>query len=143
MNIGRDTPFPDFARAASALLATVPTLDAAHVGLVRPPAEDFKKKLPFVATYRIGGGNDGITDDALMVLDVFAATYPVGFALAGRCVAALAASPLTVVLDSKPVLIDDASVSTPNEVPYGDSAVRLWTTTYRWSARRQFSLLAS
>lgn len=138
---GAAAPFPDFQRAAAALLATLPSLSASRVGGVRPPADKLKSSLPFVATYRIGGPRDAITDNALMVLDVFADSYAVGAPLAESCAAALGAAPLVLALSGKAVVIDSAVAPSPTEVPYGDSAVRLWTSTYTWSARRQFSAL--
>lgn len=138
---GASAPFPDFQRAAAALLATVQGLSASKVGGVRPPAEQLKARLPFVATYRIGGSDDGITDSALMVLDVLAETYATGAPLAEKCARALGSAPLVLTLDDKTVVIDTARAPRPAEVPFGDSAVRLWTATYTWSARRQFSLL--
>ena len=140
-SIGATAPFPDFQRAAAQLLADLPGLSASKVGGVRPPAEQLKARLPFVATYRIGWPSDSITDNALMVLDVFTESYAVGAPLAERCAQALAATPLVLTLDGKVVVIDSAITPRPSEVPFGDSAVRLWTATYTWSARRQFSLL--
>lgn len=140
---GAGAPFPDSQRAAAVLLASLSGLSASKVGGVRPPAEKLKASLPFVATYRIGGPCDGITDNALLVLDVFADSYAVGAPLTERCALAVSAAPHTLLVDGKPVVIDASSTPRMSEVPFGDSAVRLWTGTFVWSARRQFSLLPS
>lgn len=132
--------FPDTQVVLATLLQSgLAGLPAKRAGGVRPAAEALKKSLPYVVTYRIGGSDDGITDSAVMVVEVYADKYAVGQPLAEQARACIAAAPLLVAMPGgRTVVIDDtATLNSPFEVPYSDATVRLWTATYRLAARRQ------
>lgn len=106
-----------------------------HAGNVTP--DDLDKKLPFHRVYRLpGGADDGLTDEALVVVDTFARS---------RALVWAAAEDLRTLLThstrwhrtARGVLDSVETVAAPAATPEQPSGFRRYTATYRATARRR------
>lgn len=123
-------PFPDVERALLDLIA--PLLGSAEQTGTETPA-DLQQRLPFGRVTRVGGPDDGISDRAVVDVDVFAATRSQAYDIAESVRQLLLAAPHAVagvVLDSVGTIVG------PRELPWADENVRRWSATYRAVARR-------
>lgn len=124
--------FPDVEDAVVELLAGLGTS-----GTQLPV--DLKVSAPFHLVYRFAGRDDRITDSAVIGIDTFAATRAIALPLAEQVRQRLLAAPHVVTLPGGAgvVVIDNVSTSeAPHEVPYGDSDVRRWVSSYTVTLRR-------
>lgn len=129
-------PFPDVEETLIVLLADI---DAE--GGTSLPA-DIKEHLPFLFVYRFAGSDDRITDRAVVGVDILIAGNVVaaraaGVALAEQVRQRLIAAPHVVTVVDDVVVIDNVTTAeAPHEVPYGDSGIRRWVSSYTVSLRR-------
>lgn len=122
--------FPDVEDALLTLIA-----DLGDAGTFTP--SDLKDRLPFHLVYRFAGADDGVTDRATVGIDTFDAKRQTGKPLAEQVRQLVIATPHVVVTDAGPVVIDFArTAEAPHEVPYGDSMVRRWVSSYVVTLRR-------
>jgi hypothetical protein len=120
-------PYSDVERMLVDVLA-----DFGETGTVLPT--DLAGKLPFVRPRRIGGADDGVTDQARVVVDVFAGTRAQAWDVARRLQQRMISGPRRV-----PGLgvIDRATTNVgPQDAPYEDQRVRCVTAIYDVSSRR-------
>lgn len=124
--------WPDVAQVLRGLLEPVAG-GAGRVGSVRPT--NLAESMPFVLAYRYGGADNGTYDSPSVAVDVYAATKAQGVALAEHCRQVLLEAPYSDAQQAR--WVDDVvTLSAPIEIPYGDSSVRCWASTYRLSMRR-------
>lgn len=123
--------FPDIEDAVCELLE-----DLIAVGTDLP--SDLKASLPFVRVYRFAGGDDRITDRAVIGVDTFAGTRSDARSLAEQVRQRLIAAPHVVEFDDGLVVVIDTAITSegPHEVPWGDAAVRRRAATYSLTLRR-------
>lgn len=120
-------PFSDVERMLVDVLA-----DFGGTGTVLPT--DLPSKLPFVRPRRIGGTDDGVTDRARVVIDVFAGTRAQAWDVARRLQQRMISGPRRVPGVG---IIDRATTNVgPQDAPYEDQRVRLVTAIYDVSSRR-------
>lgn len=93
-------------------------------------------ELPTVRIHRIPGGySDGISEEAVVDTEVFAATRPDMWSVASKVNAAMLHLATHAAADG---YVDAVEVdSTPGEVPYGNPAIRRAIATYRLTTRAQ------
>jgi hypothetical protein len=98
-------------------IATTDTLDAS---------------LTFVRVVRIGGQDDGVTDAAVVDIDVFAATRATAFVVAERIRAGL--RPRT---RAGAAIIDSVRTSvSPRQLPWSNTKIKRYSATYGITLRR-------
>lgn len=103
---------------------------ALHAGREIP--SNLRYMMPFTLVERVGGPDDGITDSATVNIDVLSSSVDVA-----KTRSESIRDWLTGDTRSPRHPIDRAeTVAGPQEIPYGDSGVRRWTTSYEISARR-------
>lgn len=120
-------PYSDVERMLVDLLT-----DFGGTGTVLPA--DLPSKLPFVRPRRIGGSDNGITDRARVVVDVFAATRAQAWETARLLQQRMISGPRRVPGVG---IIDRATTNVgPQDAPYEDQRVRLVTAIYDVSSRR-------
>ena len=118
--------FPDLHDVLQRLLSDLGTV-AVKTG------PDLNDRLPFIAVNRVGGPDDGVTDTAVMDIDVFTPDYR-GHALAETIRQRLQAGPHRTEAGQIDRVTTDVA---PREIPWTDgSTTRRWNATYRMSARR-------
>lgn len=104
-------------------------------GVVRTDTEtpvDLPDRLPFARVARVAGADDGVTDFAVVDVDVFAADRQTGYDAAEDIRARLLKSPH----DVNGVILDSVYTETaPIRVPWDGEVIR-HLATYRVSARR-------
>lgn len=121
-------PFPDLEKAVIELLTGMGTLDT------ETPA-DLIDHLPFIRVERLGGNDDFFTDAGRLDVDVFG---PRGERSATGDLARL----VQQALIRGPHVLSNCVIDTvttdvsPNEVPWGNQSIRLFTSSYRITARR-------
>ena len=128
----------------SAPLAVWPDVELLVVELLKPTGNaggwkpaDLTDQLPFRHVYRFAGADDGITDRPVIGIDTFAVTRHAGWLLAQQDRQLLLATPHAITVDQTTKVIDTVTTSeAPHEVPYGDSQVRRWVSSYTVSLRR-------
>ncbi|WP_329356969.1 hypothetical protein [Streptomyces anulatus] len=99
---------------------------------------DLEKKLPLVQVQILpGGGDDGVTDTALVDVDTFAATRTAMWDLARDVRAALLAAAGTHVPGARVVIDTVETTSRPAPVSYGNPAIRRAVATYALTSRAQ------
>lgn len=100
-----------------------------HIGREIPT--NLRYRLPYVVVQRQGGADDRRSDFATVVVDVLTSKPDVAKTLSQRIRSYLTGSPL----DLWP--IDRVETNTAlQEIPFGDSDVRRWTSTYQIVFRR-------
>lgn len=120
-------PYSDVER----MLVTALT-DFGETGTVLPT--DLPGMVPFVRPRRIGGNDDGVTDRARVVIDVFAGTRAQAWDIARRLQQRMISGPRRI---PDVGIIDGATTNVgPQDAPYEDSRVRLVTAIYDVSSRR-------
>lgn len=130
----QDLTWGDIEYAATLILRVA--LPGARV--VNELPADLDKKLPLVQVQILpGGGDDQVTDTALVDVDVFAATRTGMWDLARDSRAALLAASGQHVPGAR-VVIDSAETSSrPAPVSYGNPAIRRAVATYALTSRAQ------
>lgn len=127
--------FPDVEEVVMALIEQAPSLGDA---VQTTPADMAGKTV--IRVLRVGGGDDGITDRALMDITVFAPSYALAREVAEKVrQRMLAAGNTRVITASHPsgVLIDRCGTATgPQEIPYENPELRRKPATYRVELRR-------
>lgn len=119
-------PFPDMEAALIELVQDLATAD------VETPSV-LDDVLPFIRVTRIGGNDDFFTDSGRMDVDVFASQ---------RTQASSLARTVRQRLGKGAVVLSDCVIDTvttdvsPNEVPWGNPTIKLFTASYRITARR-------
>lgn len=119
-------PFPDMEAALIELVSDLATAD------VETPAS-LDDVLPFIRITRIGGNDDFFTDAGRMDVDAFAKQRSDASRLARLIRQRFGRGPHVLsncVIDA--VTTDVA----PNQVPWGNPNIRLFTASYRITARR-------
>lgn len=119
---------PPFPNAEDVAITAIEGLfpNPSNVGTETP--SDLQDRLPFGRVRRIGGVDDQFTDSARVIVDVFAATYAAGSALAEA---------VRQRLRSAPAPLDRVLTLTgPAELPWEDPGTRRWSATYRLDLRR-------
>lgn len=126
--------FPDAEEVVMALLRQAPALGKTVQTLPEQITE------VTIRVLRVGGGDDGITDRALMDVSVFAATYQQARTVAEQVrQRMLAAGGTKVATGTYPggVLIDRCVTATgPQEIPYDNPDLRRKPATYQVELRR-------
>lgn len=127
--------FPDVEEVVLALIELTPALGNA---VQTTPAE--MADTVVIRVLRVGGGDDGITDRALVDVTVFAPKYAQAREVAEQVrQRMLAAGGKKVPTTSRPsgVLIDRCVTATgPQEIPYDNPELRRKPATYRVELRR-------
>lgn len=124
-------PYPDIEDAISDFL-----VDLGQTGTYKPDdlTAVIKGDGVFHLVYRFAGADDGITDVPLIGIDTFASKRSTGWAAAELVRQRMTAAPHTINGD---IVIDTVRTSeAPHEVPWGDSSVRRWVSSYFVSYRR-------
>lgn len=99
---------------------------------------DLEKKLPLVQVQILpGGGDDRVTDTALVDVDTFAATRTAMWDLAREVRAALLAASGQHVPGARVVIDTVDTSSRPAPVPYGTPAIHRAVATYALTSRAQ------
>ena len=120
--------YPDLAEVVEAVLRTAGI--AEHAGGAIPT--NLRYRMPFCLVERRGGPDDGWTDRGVVLVDWLSSVPDVAKA---KSEATRRFLTTTSPLDMWP--IDHAeTLAGPQEIPYGDSAIVRWTTTFEVHARR-------
>lgn len=91
----------------------------------------------FILVYAFTGSDDRITDTPRVGIDVFAPTRTIGLPRAEAVRQRMLAAPHAVTTPSGVVVIDSVRTGQrPVEIPYGDSQVRRWESSYTVELRR-------
>jgi hypothetical protein len=106
-------------------------VDLAPTGTTTP--SNLQTAMPFVRVTRIGGSDTRIFDDPRVDIDAFAGTREAAYVLAEACRQRLINYPHRTSLGLIDLVTTDAG---PHEVPWGDTTVRHFTSSYSLSARR-------
>lgn len=130
----QDLTFADIEYAAQLILrAALPA-----VRVVNELPADLEKKLPLVQVQITpGGGDDRVTDTALVDIDVFAGTRTGMWDLARDTRAALLAAAGQHVPGARVVIDSVDTAQRPAPVPYGTPAIRRAVATYALASRAQ------
>ncbi|MFJ3084990.1 hypothetical protein [Streptomyces sp. NPDC086838] len=129
-----DLTWGDIELAATLILRTALT----QARVVNELPADLEKKLPLVQVQiLVGGGDDQVTDLALVDVDTFAPTRTAMWDLARDARAALLAAAGTHVPGASVVIDSVETNSRPAPVNYGNPAVRRATATYALTSRAQ------
>lgn len=124
-----------------------PDAEAVFMALLQPVARSVQTLPdeitgPMFRVLRIGGPDDGVTDNPLMSVEAFDTTYAGAKAIAeeGRqVILAAGCSAVTVSGFPKPVLIDATRTATaPTELPYANPELRRKPASYQAWLRRQY-----
>ncbi|MFB7007892.1 MULTISPECIES: hypothetical protein [unclassified Streptomyces] len=91
--------------------------------------------LPLVQVRVVGGGDDDVTDAATVDVQCFAGTRGGMWALAEQARAAMHALTATHVPGQAAVIDAVTTAQRPNEVPYGNPALRRAVATYTVATR--------
>ena len=90
--------------------------------------------LPFVRSRRVGGSDNGVTDVARVVVDVFAASRAAAWDVARRVQQHMLSGPRRIPGAG---IIDQAVTNVgPQDAPYEDQRIRCVTAMYDVSSRR-------
>ena len=123
-------PFPDIEAAFIARLNGIITAGTFA-------SADIKSRMPYALVYRFAGGDNGLEDRAVVGVDVYAGTRSQGLPLAEQVRQSLTATPFYVTVGTDTVVVDSVTTAeAPHEVPYGDTAIRRWVSTYTVTLRR-------
>lgn len=125
--------YPNIARLVAGQLVAAGLIPAGRIGTETPATLD--TQLPFIRVRRVGGASDHINDYPTVDLEVFHNTAVNGESLAELVrqhltTPGLPAVPLRGVIDTVEV------IAGPQELPWADTRVRRYGTTYRITARR-------
>lgn len=118
--------YPNPEQLAAAVLAPLGTV-------VTWLPDDLETAMPIIRVRALGGTDDEITDAARVAVEVYAGTYAQAWTLARQ---------VRALLTDRPAATDEGMLDTadvevaPQEIPYGNRAVRYVTATYRLYARR-------
>ncbi|MFD7111494.1 hypothetical protein ACFWAF_14995 [Streptomyces microflavus] len=125
----------DIEQAAALIIrAALPT----GTRVVNELPADLEKKLPLVQVQIApGGGDDRVTDTALVDIDTFHSTRTGMWDLAREVRAALLAASGTHVPGARVVIDTVDTASRPAPVPYGSPAIRRAVATYALTSRAQ------
>lgn len=94
---------------------------------------DLQARLPLLRVRSLGGSDDEVTDISRVAVDAYAATRDQAWDLARGARHDLVDRPTATAAG----LLDRAETEVgPQEIPYGNRAVRYVTATYRLHARR-------
>jgi hypothetical protein len=124
-------PEPRFADVELMVKAVLDPLSGGRVNDATPP--DLESRMPFQRVERIGGADDGVTDDASVDVEAFAGTRAEAWALAE--------DQRQLLLDGRHGtefgLIDHVrTVAGPSRRPWDNPKVHRFGATYRITARR-------
>lgn len=122
-------PFPDVEQAVISLLTGLGTADT-------ETPSNLVANLPFIRVNRIGGTNDRITDAARVDVNIYAVKRTDAATLAETVRQRMLSYPHVITIPVACVLDDVITDVAPNEVPWGDPAIRRFTSSYRVTARR-------
>lgn len=123
-----DRPFPDVEVALCDLIETLHPDLVGRTGTVGPPDDEL-----FVQASLGGGADDGLTDESIVNVAVFAPTRSHAYAMAEVIRQAITRGPLIV----GPVVIDRVTTEVkPRRLPWDNTSIRRIEATYRVSARR-------
>lgn len=121
--------YPDAEQAIADLISGSGLLNAVGVG--DSPPSNVAYRLPYGLVYRSGGADDGITDAALVDVEVYVHQRSNGRDLSEQIRQRL------VTPGRPPYPLDRiTTVGAIQELPSGGRHIRRWTATYRVAARR-------
>ena len=130
--------FPDVEHALTVLLA-----DLGTTGTFLPADLHAEGVMPFHLVGRFTGSDDRITDRAIIGIDTFAGTLGDGRPAAEQVRQRMLAAPHAVTIPAtvdtpEHVVVIDSAVTgeAPHEVPWGDSTIRRWVSSYTVTLRR-------
>ncbi|MFD7319228.1 hypothetical protein [Streptomyces sp. NPDC059883] len=96
-------------------------------------------RLPLIWVRVVGGGDDRISDTATVDVQAFAADRAAMWQLAERARAAMLAAGAQWVPGARVVIDTVDTIERPNEVPYGNPALRRAVASYALTSRAQAS----
>lgn len=130
-------PYPDLAKAVMLLVESwyptefAPRPKSFRTGRVFPP--NVQQVLPFCRITDIGGNDDGLTDRALIDVDILASTFAESQRLALGIQARLLGAPWRI---DGTVIDDIRTAMRPHTVPWDDDNVHRHYSSFVVSARR-------
>jgi hypothetical protein len=125
-------PFIDIEVAVIELLTQLSTEEAPLYLGVETPA-DLSGHLPFIKVARIGGTDDRFTDAARIDVQYFTLSRTLAKVVSANGHQHLLAYPHSVDAGVIDRVTTDVS---PNEVPWANDKIRMFTSSYRITARR-------
>lgn len=121
--------FPDINRVLAAAMEVWVDGDTNRTGPSTP--EDLQLRLPFIRVMKTGGGRDRLSDSAVVMVDVFAASYSEAESLSERIAQWLCGPPPPVAILDRV----EPEIS-PREMQWGDERIYRFQAQYLVVTRR-------